>query len=77
MKILITGGIHTPNHRWVVSCALTKLYELWPDQRYMDRANQWLRENIDPNIKKLFTKGKIRYVYPLTDDARLHIKHKK
>jgi hypothetical protein len=46
-EILITGGIHTPNHRWVVSCALTKLYELWPDQRYMDRANQWLRENID------------------------------
>ena len=46
-EMLITGGIHTPNHRWVVSCALTKLYELWPDQRYMDRANQWLRENID------------------------------
>ncbi len=46
-EMLITGGIHTPNHRWVVSGALTKLYELWPDQRYMDRANQWLSEHID------------------------------
>ena len=46
-EMLITGGIHTPNHRWVVSGALTKLYEIWPDQRYADRANQWLSENID------------------------------
>jgi len=45
--------------------------------KYGTRSIRWLRENIDPNIKKLFTKGKIRYVYPLTDDARLHIKHKK
>lgn len=46
-EVLITGGIHTPNHRWVVSASLTKLHELWPDQRYVDRANQWLSENID------------------------------
>lgn len=46
-EMLITGGIHTPNHRWVVSGALTKLYEIWPDQRYADRANQWLSEHID------------------------------
>lgn len=46
-EALIVGGIHTPNHRWVVSAALTKLNELWPDTRYVDRVNEWLGEHID------------------------------
>lgn len=46
-EALITGGIHTPNHRWVVSAALTKLNEKWPDPRYVKRVNDWLDEHID------------------------------
>ena len=46
-EALITGGIHTPNHRWVVAAALTRLNELWPDTRYVNRANEWLGEHID------------------------------
>lgn len=46
-EVLITGGIHTPNHRWVVSAALTRLNELWPDPRYVARVNEWLGEHID------------------------------
>lgn len=46
-EALIVGGIHTPNHRWVVSAALVSLNNVWPDPRYIKRANDWLAEQID------------------------------
>ena len=46
-EALIIGGIHTPNHRWVVAAALLKLNAIWPDKRYVNRAEEWLLEHID------------------------------
>ncbi len=44
---LLDGGIHTPNHRWIMCDALARVYELWPDEKYVERARQWLAEGVD------------------------------
>lgn len=43
---LATGGIHTPNHRWVVSAALARINALYPHQKYTNRVDEWLSEGI-------------------------------
>lgn len=46
-EALVIGGIHTPNHRWVVTAALLQIHALFPDKRYVTRAEEWLLEHID------------------------------
>ncbi len=41
-----TGGLHTPNHRWVVCAMLARLYSLFRDDKYIDRLDEWLAEGI-------------------------------
>ncbi|WP_219836209.1 hypothetical protein [Paenibacillus sp. R14(2021)] len=44
---MLTGGIHTPNHRWVLCASLGFLKEIFGLQEAGQRAEEWLAEGLD------------------------------
>ncbi|MEK5024827.1 hypothetical protein [Paenibacillus sp. FSL M7-1046] len=47
IPVMLTGGCHTPNHRWVLCAALGFLHELFGLEEAVQRADQWLAEGMD------------------------------
>ncbi|MFC9712250.1 hypothetical protein ACFTRD_29430 [Paenibacillus sp. NPDC056933] len=47
IPVMLTGGCHTPNHRWVLCAALGFLHQLFDLEEAVQRAEQWLAEGMD------------------------------
>lgn len=60
-KQLAVGGVHTPNHRWVVSAALAKANHLFPNKSYINRINEWLSEEVFQDKDGVYIERSITY----------------
>ncbi len=68
---LLVGGIHTANHRWVVCSALARVNSFFPNQKYVDRIDEWLSEGIDLDPDGQYTEQSVSIYSPTCDNMFL------
>ena len=68
---LLTGGVHTPNHRWELSAALARLNRSFPDDRLLARVEQWLAEGVDIDAEGLYSERSANYAAHVSNPSLL------
>ncbi|MFF6952051.1 hypothetical protein ACFZAD_25760 [Streptomyces iakyrus] len=68
---LLTGGVHTPNHRWELCAALARLHRSFPDDRLLDRIEQWLAEGVDIDAEGLYSERSANYAAHVSNPSLL------
>lgn len=58
---LVSGGLHTPNHRWEIASALTRLWEAGGPASTRERAIEWLAEGVDLQSDGMFSERSANY----------------
>ena len=72
-KCLLVGGIHTANHRWVVSAALARLNSFFPSYKYVERIEEWLAEGIDMDADGQYHERSVSVYSPVCNDMFITI----
>jgi hypothetical protein len=70
---LLTGGVHTPNHRWELAAALARLHRSFPDDRLLARVEEWLSEGVDIDAEGLYSERSAVYASIVTNPALLSL----
>jgi hypothetical protein len=63
------GGVHTPNHRWELSAALARLHRHWPDERLVDRIDEWLAEGVDIDADGWYSERSANYALHVSNPS--------
>ena len=69
---LLTGGFHTPNHRWVITSALVYAHALFPDLEVAQTVEAYLAEGFDIDADGTFIERSIG-VYDAVNNRSLLI----
>ncbi len=68
---LLTGGFHTPNHRWAIASVLALCYKLFKNRGYKESALSYLKEGIDCNEDGEFAERSAGNYNRINDDAMI------
>lgn len=68
---LVSGGVHTPNHRWEIASALARLHQLEPSDAVLARVQEWLAEGVDAAPDGLYSERSPNYAAHVSNPCLL------
>lgn len=72
-RMLVAGGVQTPNHRWEISAALARIHRDFPSPQLVTRVDEWLAEGVDIDDAGHFSERSANYATAVTDPSLIAI----